>query len=161
MTATLVIGIGNSGRGDDGAGLEVVRRLRARLVGQAEVCECDGEATGLLEAWRGHARVILVDAALGGGRPGSVRRFEAHQEPLPAALLHASTHSWGVAEAVELARSLGLLPRSLVVVALEGRCFEPGERLSDAAAQAVERACEEVLSELERAARLDPSHAGA
>lgn len=148
MNATLVIGIGNPDRGDDGAGLEVARRLRLCGLPQADLLECDGEATALMAAWRERARVIVVDAALGGGQPGSVRRFVAHLGPL-SARLQSSTHAWGLSEALELARSLGQLPPCVIVYALEGRSFEPGARLSAAALRAVEQACEQVLAELQ------------
>jgi hydrogenase maturation protease len=146
--STVVIGIGNPDRGDDGAGLEVARRVRARGPQDTVVRECSGEASWLLEAWEGWPRVILVDAAFGGGRPGTTRRFEAHKDPLPTWLLHTSTHSWGVAEAVELARSLGQLPPYVVMYAVEGASFEPGRHLSTAVRRAVEHVTKRVLREI-------------
>jgi hydrogenase maturation protease len=148
MTPTLVIGIGNRDRGDDAAGLALVRRLRAHKLKGAVVREGSGAASELLESWRGQERVILIDAASGSGRPGSVRRFEAHEEPLPGSSLRTSTHSWGVVEAIELARSLGQLPRSVVVYAIEGKSFEPGRRLSPEVAKAIERLEPRILREL-------------
>jgi hydrogenase maturation protease len=127
MSPTLVIGVGNRDRGDDGAGLEVARLVRQCPPPGTVVLEQDGRASDLMDAWRGAGRVVLVDAA-SGGEPGTVRRFEAHREPLPASLLHASTHSWGVAEVVETARALGELPRSVVVYAITGKTFEAGRR---------------------------------
>lgn len=151
MIETLVIGIGNQERGDDAAGLEVARRLRAREPQEAVVRECAGQASCLLESWRGRPRVILIDAASGGGRrAGAIRRFEAGSEPLPTGLLHASTHSWGVAEAIEMARALGELPPQVVVYAIEGRSFGPGRYLSPAVARAVERVEKRIVRELER-----------
>jgi hydrogenase maturation protease len=152
MMSTLVIGIGNPNRGDDGAGIEVARRVRAHEPQDAVVRECSGEASCLLEVWQGRPRVILVDAASGSGRPGTVHRFEAHKEPLPTSLLHASTHSWGVAEAVEMARSLGQLPPYVVVYAVEGASFGPGRYLSPAVKRAVERVERQVLKEIGPAA---------
>ena len=148
MTGTLVIGIGNPDRGDDGAGLEVARGVRARGPRNTVVRECSGEASCLLEAFKGRSRVILVDAASGGGRPGTTRRFEAHKAPLPTSLLNTSTHSWGVAEAVELARSLGQLPPYVVMYAVEGASFEPGRHLSAAVRRAVEHVTKRVLREI-------------
>ena len=56
----VVVGVGNSLRGDDAAGLEVVRALRERLTrGRARVArprEHEGETLGLLELWEGAAR---------------------------------------------------------------------------------------------------------
>jgi hydrogenase maturation protease len=149
---TLVIGIGNLDRGDDAAGVRLARRLRAHEPKNVLVRECSGAASGLIESWRRQERVILIDAASGGGRPGSVRRFEAQEGPLPAKVLRASTHSWGVVEAIELARSLGELPRQVVVYAIEGQSFEPGRRLSPKVAKAIDRLERTILRELERAA---------
>ena len=149
MMATLVIGIGNQDRGDDGAGLEVARRLRQRAPDNAVVLECAGEASCLMQSWRGRPRVILVDAASGSGRPGSVHRYDARHDPLPTGTLHASTHSWGVAEAVELARALGELPPETVIYAIEGRSFGLGHWLSPEVQAAAGEVVERVLTELE------------
>ncbi|HEY6554167.1 MAG TPA: hydrogenase maturation protease [Vicinamibacteria bacterium] len=143
-----MIGIGNADRGDDHAGLEVARRVRARAPENTVVRECSGEAWCLLEAFEGRSRVILVDAACGGGRPGTTRRFEAHDKALPGSLLHTSTHSWGIVEAVEMARCLGRLPSCVVVYAIEGASFEPGRQLSGSVARAVDRVLKQILREL-------------
>jgi hydrogenase maturation protease len=149
VISTLVIGIGNADRRDDAAGLAVARRLRAARPENALVQECAGQASTLLESWRGRERVILVDAASGAGRAGVCRRFEAHREPLPPALLHACPHSWGVAEAIEMARSLGELPPEVIVYAITGRSFDPGRGLTPAVERAVERVERRIRRELE------------
>jgi hydrogenase maturation protease len=147
--ASLVIGVGNSDRGDDGAGLEVVRRLRARRPWGTVVRESSGEIVGLLEAWSGYRRVILIDAASSrGGRPGRVHRFEAHRSPLPALTFSTSGHSLGVAEALEIARTLGSLPESVIVYAIEGETFSLGAPLSTPVRQAVGRVERRVLRDI-------------
>jgi hydrogenase maturation protease len=148
MTRTLVIGVGNPDRGDDAVGIEVARRLRARGLSEASVCQSPRNASRLLESWQGRARVILIDAAAGAGRPGAIYRFEADAGPLPVSRLQASTHSWGVVEAVEMARSLGELPASLVVYAIEGTSFGPGQRLSPSVRRAATRVERRVLEEI-------------
>ena len=52
-----------------------------------------------------------------------------------------------------MARGLGLLPPVLIVFALDVRSFEPAGGLSAPAGRAVERACEEVLGEIELVVR--------
>jgi hydrogenase maturation protease len=131
----IVIGVGNPWRGDDGAGPAVTRRLR----GAVEAVEHDGDGSRLVDAWRGRDHVVVVDAAASGARPGTVRRFRPRASPLPAALLRSSTHAFGVAEAVELARALGQLPPRLDVYAIEGADFSAGAGLSPAVAEAVDR----------------------
>ncbi len=145
---TLVIGVGNPDRGDDGAGIAVLRKLRSPRASGAKLRECRGDAADLIEAWSGSTRVILVDAALSGSHPGTVHRIEAHREPLLEGLRSASSHAWGVAEAIELARTLGRLPQSLVVYAIEGRAFHPGHDLSPSVRLAVERVERRVREEV-------------
>jgi hydrogenase maturation protease len=148
MTPTVVIGVGNRDRGDDGAGLEVARLLRQCPPPGTLVIELDARADDLREAFRGADRVVVVDAA-SGGEPGTVRRFEAHREPLPAAILRGSTHAWGVAEAVETARALGELPPVMIVYAIFGRCFEPWtRRLSPEVERAVAAVADALQSEI-------------
>jgi len=62
-----------------------------------------------------------------------------------------------VAEAVELTRALGRLPPSLVVYAIEGHAFEPGDALSPEVARAVTRLAEMLLRRPLRTARHRPA----
>ncbi len=143
----LVIGVGREGLGDDAAGLEVARLLRARGAPGLLAREADGQAAELLDSWRGFERVVLIDAARSGRRPGSVMRYDAAREPLPATLERGSTHGLGVAEAVELARALGQAPRELRVIAIEGRVFGPGAALSPEVRDAAARVADELRAE--------------
>lgn len=147
MTNALVIGIGSRERRDDSVGLEVARRLRRRWP-DGLVLERDGHAASLMESWLGADHVILVDAACGCRRPGTVYRFEAEEGPIPARLLRASTHSWGVAEAVELARALDQLPPKLTVYAVEGKSFGRGRGLSPEVEAAAGDVVERILADV-------------
>lgn len=142
MTA-LVIGIGNDWRSDDGAGLEVARRLSAAGV---RAVEHGGDPSGLLDAWDGETEVILVDAVSAGAAPGTIHRLDARATPLPPRLFRGSTHHLSVAEAVELGRCLGRLPQHLELYGIEGHRFEAGRGLTPH----VRRAADEVAAELER-----------
>jgi hydrogenase maturation protease len=110
--------------------VRAARLVRALLWPQARVIECAGEATALLEAWQGETTVVVVDAMSSGSPAGTVRRLDATQGPLGAELFRGSSHGLGVAEAVELARSLDRLPPSLVIFGIEGTEFGLGTRLS-------------------------------
>ncbi len=138
-----VIGVGNSWRGDDAAGLEVARRLGLAQDG-LRVISHEGDQSRLVHLWSGSDLVVVVDAAYSGAPAGTVHRFDAADEPLPTQLLRGSTHAFGVAEAVELARALGRMPRELIVYAIEGQTFETGAGLTPE----VERAVDGVVEEL-------------
>jgi hydrogenase maturation protease len=138
----IVIGVGNPTRGDDAAGLEVARRVRH--------IESHQEVNGsyeLMDVWEGADEVIVVDAARSGAPPGTVHRFDAHDVPLPRGVLSTSTHSVGVMETIEMARSLGRLPERVVVYGIEVSVLTPGTGLS----APVEEAVNELVTEIDRA----------
>jgi hydrogenase maturation protease len=133
----VVIGVGNGWRGDDAAGLEVARRIATAGPDGVRAVALEGEQSGLLEAWTAADDVAIVDACASGAAPGTLHRHDARAAPLPAHLSRSSTHAFGVAEAVELARALDRLPRTLTVYAIEGGSFALGERLTPPVARAV------------------------
>lgn len=146
----LLIGVGNAFRSDDAAGLLAVRAARPLLPPGLTVLEQSGEGASLLDCWQGAAAVVLVDAVSSGALPGTLYRIEAHSQPVPAGFFRYSTHAFGLAESVELARVLGCLPPRLVIHGVEGASFVMGQGLSPAVAQAlpqfVQRICAEVLA---------------
>lgn len=146
----LIIGVGNEDRSDDAAGLLVARKLKENNLMAAAVQQQSGEALSLLEAFSGAVNVILVDAVQSGATPGTVHRFEAHREPLPARYFCCSTHSLGVAEAVELARALGRLPHRLLVYGIEGAHFDPGMPISAEVISAIEEVIQQIRHDVEK-----------
>lgn len=150
----IVIGIGNPDRGDDGAGPAVMRRLHGVVPEDVALVEHDGEAARLIERLMGTAAAFLVDACSSVARAGTVQRFDVAQTPLPRGALGMSSHGLGLAEAIELARALGQLPRSCIVYAIEGQSFAVGAPLSPAVAAAVadvaDRLRREIIGHTER-----------
>ena len=146
----IVIGIGNTERGDDGAGRLAARLLRHALADAVEVVELDGEAAAVLTRLEGRTLAYVIDACVSGGEPGSVRRFAAHETPLPQLGSDVSTHGFGLAAAVELARNLGLLPAKTFVYAIEGLQFEIGTGPSAAVAEGARKVAAEIGFELKQ-----------
>jgi hydrogenase maturation protease len=144
----LVLGIGNPDRGDDGAGIAVVRLLRRMLPEAVEVAEHAGEAASLLARFDGVAAAILVDACAGSGPAGRVWRFDVALAPLPRRAFGLSTHGFGLAEAIELARTLGRLPPCCIVYAIEGQSFATGAPLSSPVTTAVDDVARRIAAEL-------------
>ncbi len=143
--APLVVGLGNEMRGDDAAGLRVVELLADRDVG---VVRCDGEPIDLLELMRDFERIVVVDA-VAGERPGRIWRLQAAERRLPAIFAdRCSTHLIGLAEVIELARGLELVPERLEVIGIEGNSFGLGARPSAAVEEAIEEVTATLLAEL-------------
>ncbi len=140
----LVIGVGNWYRSDDGVGLVVARKIEAMNVPAVVVREESGEGAALIEAWKDAGNVVIIDAASSGSVPGTIHQFDARTQTIPSAFIHYSSHAFGVAEAIELARALNQLPPRLMLYGIEGKNFAAGVRLSEE----VERAAEEVATHI-------------
>lgn len=140
----VVIGIGNADRGDDAVGLVVARRLRARKVEGIEIFEDSGECAGLLDRFENAGAVFLIDAALSGAPPGSVRRFDVGASALPSSIATLSTHGFDLAGTIELARALKRLPLQCVLYTVELADCRAGAALS----AFVEQSIPEVITRL-------------
>ncbi|MBE9499957.1 hydrogenase maturation protease [Streptomyces sp. GKU 257-1] len=156
-----VIGVGNTFRGDDGAGPAAVARLRARTppdgtpAGVRTVC-CDGDPARLIDLWADAALAVVVDAARARPAcPGRIHRLEPGPDTTWPART-TSSHGLGLGYAVALARTLGRLPGRLVVYAVEGADTSLGEGLTPAVAAALDPLVERVRAEIARAAAALP-----
>ena len=145
--SVLVLAIGNPDRGDDGFGPAVAQRLWGRVHPTVRILERSGDALALIEDWDGIPSVV-IDAMAPISEPGQVHRFDLTDSPLPIGFAPSSSHAFGVAETVELARSLGRLPQCLVAYLVEGEQFGTGAPLSLAVAEAVGDVAERIVSEV-------------
>lgn len=150
----LIVGLGNEWRGDDGAGVAAARALRSVAPPEVRVETSEGEGTRLVALWGAVGRAIVVDALHSGRAPGEVVRVDLRAEDPGAALAFAgdwrgSSHAFGLASAVSLARALGCLPRRLTVYGIEGLQFEHGTGLTPAVRDAVDRVVSDILTSLQ------------
>lgn len=148
----LVIGIGNEDCGDDGVGRFVCRKLAEKMLPQVTVMEHRGNGFSLMEAWEGYDWVIAVDAVSSGAQPGNIYHLESHNRPLPIDFFRCSTHDFGIAEAVEMARALGKLPARFTVYGVEGKNFNIGDGLSEGIENTVERVADQIAQEIQLSA---------
>jgi hydrogenase maturation protease len=141
----IVIGIGNPDRGDDAVGVQVARQVAAARL-DVLTLEFD-DPSEALDAWDPQDTVIVADAISSGGTPGDIQVIDVIGHRLPAGNWSAmGTHAFGLAAIVELARSLDLMPRKLVVVGVEAVQFNHGAPMSEAVLAAVPAAAEAVLT---------------
>jgi hydrogenase maturation protease len=139
----MVIGLGNEFRRDDAVGLIAARRLRERGI-PAE--EHQGDLATLMEKWKGIDGVILIDAVRSGAAPGTLYCLDASDSPLNREFFKSSTHAFGLADAVELSRTLGTLPRRVLVFGIEVRDLISGVGLSQDVETALPLLVEEVVT---------------
>jgi hydrogenase maturation protease len=148
VSSWLVIGIGNPDCGDDAVGPMVARLLDGRVPPGVTVLARAADMLGLIEDWDGRDGVVLIDAAALVTEAGTTHRIDLLQDPLPRDLALASTHAFGVADSVALARALNRLPGQLIVYAVEGGVFEPGAEPSPAVVASAGVVARRVAAEL-------------
>lgn len=155
LEKVVVIALGNRFRGDDGIGPFVAERLRQhdterfddRLAACNIVEGCE-DAMGLVSTWENAALAVVIDAAVSGVSPGTVHRIEAGNQALPKDLARCSSHGLGLAEAMELGKALGRLPRRLVIFAVEAATLEKGAAISPKVAAAADEVVRGVEAEV-------------
>ena len=119
----MVIGCGNPYAGDDSVGPELIRRLEARGDLECRFRFMPEGGLGILGLFEGVDIVLFVDAVLGEGPAGSLHLIPMPSRNVsPRALGMVTSHGWGLAETLDLARALGRrIPRMMLLgIELEG-----------------------------------------
>ena len=142
---TVVVGVGNVLRGDDGAGVEVVRCLRVRGNLTAELIDAGSVPENYLgPITRSRpALVIIIDAADMGCPPGTVREVDSETADWPA----FSTHSASLTPLVEFVRSE--CDARVRVIGVQPHTRELGAHMSPAVIAAVNRVVEMLEMQVE------------
>lgn len=117
-----ILGIG-SPFGDDRLGWEAAEALRhsaamnAVAPGRIEIQALDRPGAMLPSHWQETDIVILLDAVRSGAAPGTRHCLEARD--LPGTGMLCSSHGFGIAPAIELARALDNMPSQLLLRGME------------------------------------------
>jgi hydrogenase maturation protease len=154
LKRVLVAGIGNIFLGDDGFGVEVVKRLAGRELPEGvEVADFGIRGMDLAYALQDdYEAVIFVDAIRRGEEPGTVYLLEPEIDEAGEVAL--DTHGMDPVKVIQLARALGAKPaRTLVVgcepeVIVSGEHYEPVRAGVEEAAELVESLVEEINKEV-------------
>lgn len=136
---TLLLGLGNELYGDDGIGIQVVRRLKeeaaentrtAAALRDTDLEECCLSGLALLDVIVGYDRLVIVDTIK---RPSPVPgRIHLLGEKDVRSLPGPSPHYVSIPQAIEIGRRLGLhVPSEIQIVAVEAKNMNTlGEGLS-------------------------------
>ncbi len=129
--STLIIGLGNPLRGDDGIGVRVIEELKTQtLPSNAQVVDGGTQGLGLVNLMEGWTRVILVDAADVGQAPGQFKRFLLDEAQLLGNSRHLSIHAAGLRDALLLAQALEILPPEVIIFGIQPRQLDWDSNLS-------------------------------
>ena len=137
MSDILIVGIGNPFRSDDGAGWAVIDALEGQLPEGIRLCKQRGEISELMDVFAHYPIVYLVDACQCKDPVGSWQRIDALEHPLLVEALHTSTHGFGVAQAVAMARNIQQIPSQLIIYAISANKYHIHDALSPPVASAI------------------------
>ncbi|BBX73056.1 hydrogenase maturation protease [Mycobacterium shinjukuense] len=145
---TVVVGLGNRYRRDDGVGVVAAEALNELALADVRVVTDIAEPVSLIEAWSGAGLAVVIDAAVvTRSTPGRVRRCDVSDV---AACEGLSTHGIDIARTYALARALGRVPGALVVFTVDVADTGQGVGLTPHVAGAVLEVVRVVVDEIHR-----------
>lgn len=150
-SAIVVLGLGNLLRRDEGLGIRALERLQTRYTLPESVQQVDGGTLGLelLCYLEGAARVLILDAALTDGPPGTLLR--AAGDELPAFFgMRTSPHEIALADLLAVTKLRGTEPGEVVVWGMQPAALELGWELSAAVAAHLDALVDAAVTELRR-----------
>ena len=155
--ATLVVGLGNPLRGDDGVGPRVVEALDRRGVPPGvTLLDAGTGGLGLLNALEGWDRVVVVDAAEVGGKPGDFVRFTPDEARLTGTPEHFTLHHAGLAEVLAIARALDRPLPPMVIFGVQPEVIDWRDGLSPSVEATLPELVEAILCEVGEDDAQDP-----
>jgi hydrogenase maturation protease len=146
---TLILGLGNSLRGDDGVGPAVIAWLDQRVLPPGAEA-IDGGTAGLdiVSTLMGRERAIIVDAADIERSPGEWVRFTPAAARLKDNDTTLSLHSAGLAEALALGAALNVLPPTIIIYGVQPQNLDWSSQLSAEVQAAVAEVGQAILREV-------------
>lgn len=148
---TLILGLGNVLMTDEAVGATVVRRLALQSDPDGPLLFIDGGTLSFtLAAPIGDCpRLVVVDAAVMGDAPGSVRVFEGEAMDRQLRAHAKSVHEVSLSDLMDIARLTETLPAQRALVGIEPAYVGWGDRLTadvEAAVPAAIAAIRELLA---------------
>jgi len=157
LAKTVVLGLGNVLHADDGAGAQVIQRLREDARVPQEVSLVEGGTLGLelLPYVWDCANLIVIDAVDVGEVPGTVVRMSGEElNSLPG---YSSVHQLGVSDLLVALRVLGGKQPEVVLLGVQPANTDWSTDLTPAVAAAVNPLVEAALQELCRQRETEPA----
>jgi hydrogenase maturation protease len=145
MRKTLIIGIGNPLRRDDGVGWHIAQKLQDELSSDdVEVVAAHQLLPEFVEKLRDVERVIFIDAQVG-DCPGSIlqRKIEAAENPSAS-----FSHDFDIPTLLAFAKTFyGRVPEAYLLT-ITGADFSTGEGFSEAVSEQVDGLQESIVNSL-------------
>lgn len=147
---TVVLGLGNLLRRDEGLGVVALHQLRDRYTLPSSVRLVDGGTLGLdlISHVEGARQLLVLDAALTEGPPGTLLRLAG--DDVPAFFGVRMSHDVGLADLLAILKLRDSMPRDLVVLGMQPEVIELGWELSPTIQAHLDDLVAAAVNELER-----------
>jgi hydrogenase maturation protease len=152
-TRTVVLGIGNTLLGDEGAGVYAVRALRARRPSPGDVVFVDGGTLSftLAPVIEQAQALIVIDAAELGAAPGTVRVFrDGEMDAFLDAHRKSSVHEVSLIDLLSVARLTDTLPERRALIGIQPQYLDWADAPTPAVARAIHSTCDLTMDLIRR-----------
>ena len=150
---TLVLGLGNTLLGDEGAGVYAVRALQERHADRADVELLDGGTLSFTLAGpiEDADNLIVIDATQLKDTPGTVRVFEGEDmDRFLGGNRKSSVHEVSLLDLLTIARLAEALPAKRALIGIQPEYLDWSDTPTANVARAIPAACDLALELIER-----------
>ena len=140
---TLILGVGNPLRRDDGIGPELIsllseKRDSYKLSANVDLLDGGTDGLGLIEYLKEYKKVIIIDAVEMKLKPGTIKVFTPEEAVININSDALSTHGFGIAELIKLAKGLDINPE-LIIVGVQPENISYKEKLSNSVSSVLDK----------------------
>jgi hydrogenase maturation protease len=149
---SLVLGFGNVLLGDDGAGVQLVKRLRLELgADTADFIDAGTLSFSLLPYIEATTSMLAIDAAEINALPGTINLFEGlRMDQFLSSTRRRSVHEVGLIDLLDMARLRDCLPPRRALLCIQPGRIDWSEDLSVPVEEALDEAGRQVVALLKR-----------
>lgn len=142
-----VVGVGNLVLKDEGIGIHVAHALQELdLPDSIEIID-GGTSPDVLDYLEPADKLIIIDAAEGGGSPGTIYRFHPDDLTLESGEL-ISLHELGLMSGLKVLSLLGKAPQEIIVIGVQPKEIDWGTELSTELQERIPEIINVVLKEI-------------
>ena len=126
---TLILGVGNIWRQDDGTGPKIIAILQQQHWSNVDLIDGGTDGLSLLDKLSEYKQAIIIDAADMDAVPGTVKSFTPEEALIKIKADALSTHGFGLAELIKLMQQLQISPK-LHIIGVQPKSVAFGNELT-------------------------------
>jgi hydrogenase maturation protease len=131
QSKTIIVGVGNTYRKDDGFGPAIIKKLHQEdLPKKINLLDLGTNGFALVDLAQQYSKIIIIDAVNMQSQPGDFRIFSLAEAKIKIKSDALSTHGFGLSEVLKLLETLAIKP-DLKIVGIQPQDISFGQGLSN------------------------------